>query len=178
MPSRWRRFWRVFFLLEKAQRRREWSKRAIHKHPELRHFESEPLAWRDRVRMAGTVAIAGLVVVALTYATWLAFMGASWLIELWTDVPRLGNAAQVTRAMSIREGAMKIGIVACILIQWALWMLLAVVVVPRLHLRACRRALLRRGIPICTRCGYEPGSWTDRCPECGRPINRPAASAK
>lgn len=43
-------------------------------------------------------------------------------------------------------------------------------------LRLLRCRVLRLGIPICTRCGYEPGSWTDRCPECGRPIRRPVVA--
>ncbi len=53
--------------------------------------------------------------------------------------------------------------------------LLAVRCIKRPFQRYLRAELNRRGIAICTRCGYDLRGQTDaRCPECGLPFNGPA----
>lgn len=155
MGQRWRHFWRVFFLLEKqpAKPHHKWELRQF---PELAHFPpGEPSRWM-RVRMR-------------LISMWP--LGLAYLCGSVLTVAALSVLALFFGVIS--ANAMKLGM-ALVCLPWFVIMFAAARPMRRIERRLLRRELLRRGIPICVRCGYEPGSWTDRCPECGRLIVRPA----
>ena len=148
MSSRWRRFWRVFFMLEKHH-----AKWALRENPELRHLPPGAPGWRARLRIALVLMVAMLV--------WFGIVeGAIWIL-----LSAVGSAVPPRRI-----GYVALGLTGA---QFGGAIMLALWVARRMMNHAIRRAVQRKGIPICIRCGYEPGSWTDRCPECGRPISRP-----